>query len=112
MTIGERIRSRRLELDMTQEELEYKCGYKSKISINKIELGRDNRTIKAEKAMLFAEALQCPISYLMGWDYEPEQQIANTESIEMIAAFTELEPKNKVIIKRLIDDLIATHTTK
>ena len=39
MTIGERIKARRDELGMSQEELAHKIGYKSKTSINKIELG-------------------------------------------------------------------------
>ena len=37
MTIGERIKLRREELQMTQEELAQKLGYKSRSSINKIE---------------------------------------------------------------------------
>ena len=37
--IGRTIRNRRIELGMSQEELAYKCGYKSKSSINKMEMG-------------------------------------------------------------------------
>lgn len=47
MTIGERIRNRRIELNMTQEELAKKAGYKSRSSINKIELSRDSNPFKA-----------------------------------------------------------------
>ena len=39
MTIGQRVKIRREELGMSQEELAKKIGYKSKSSINKIELG-------------------------------------------------------------------------
>lgn len=38
MTIGERIKKRRLELGMTQDELAKKLGYKSRSSVNKLEL--------------------------------------------------------------------------
>ena len=38
MTIGQRVKIRREELGMSQEELAKKIGYKSKSSINKIEL--------------------------------------------------------------------------
>lgn len=38
MSIGQRIKSRREELGMSQEDLAHKIGYKSKSSINKIEL--------------------------------------------------------------------------
>lgn len=36
-TLGQRIRNRRLELDMTQDELSKKMGYKNKSTIGKIE---------------------------------------------------------------------------
>lgn len=35
--IGQRVKERRLQLGMTQEELAHKMGYKSKSTINKIE---------------------------------------------------------------------------
>ena len=38
MTVGERIAARRKDLNMTQEELARKLGYKSRSSVNKIEL--------------------------------------------------------------------------
>lgn len=37
--IGQRIKQRRIELGMTQEELAHKMGYASKTTINKIENG-------------------------------------------------------------------------
>lgn len=39
MTIGEKIAQRRTELGMSQMQLAIKIGYKSRSSINKIELG-------------------------------------------------------------------------
>ena len=38
MTIGQRIKIRREELNMSQDDLAKKVGYKSRSSINKIEL--------------------------------------------------------------------------
>lgn len=55
MTIGERIKLRREELQMTQEELAQKLGYKSRSSINKIELGGNELTQR--KIMDIAHAL-------------------------------------------------------
>lgn len=40
MNIGERIRKCRENLDMTQEELALKLGYKSRSSVNKVENSR------------------------------------------------------------------------
>lgn len=71
MTIGERIKYRREELKMSQEELAYKLGYKSRSSINKIELGANNLTQSKIKAI--ADALDTTPSYIMGWD-EPTKQ--------------------------------------
>lgn len=65
MTIGERIKNRREELGLTQDELAHKCGYKSRSSINKIELSRD---LPLRKVSLMAEALQTTPGYLMGWE--------------------------------------------
>lgn len=66
--IGQKIMNRRKELQMTQEELAIKLGYKSKSTINKIELGIND--IPQSKVVKFAEALLTTPSYLMGWDDE------------------------------------------
>lgn len=71
MTVGERIKQRRLELNLSQEELAKKVGYKSRSSINKIELARD---LPLRKVELMAKALDTTPGYLMGWEdpIEPE----------------------------------------
>ena len=51
---------------MTQDELAKKLNYKSRSSINKIELGQQN--LGQRKIMLIAEALNTTPSYIMGWD--------------------------------------------
>jgi len=61
-----RIKEKRQELGMSQEELAEKVGYKSKSSINKIELGIND--IPQSKIMEFAKALKTTPAYLMGWD--------------------------------------------
>lgn len=64
--IGKRIKDLRTELNMTQEELASKCGYKSRSTINKIELGIND--IPQSKIVLFAEALGVSVSNLMNWE--------------------------------------------
>lgn len=66
MKFFERIRSRREELGMSQDELAKKIGYKSRSSINKIEIGEND--IPQSKIKAFAEALQTTPAYLMGWE--------------------------------------------
>ena len=74
MTVGQKIKARREELKMSQEELAQKCGYKSRSSINKIEMSRD---LPLKKVKLMANALDLPVSYLMGWDEECYNVAAN-----------------------------------
>lgn len=69
MTIGERIRHRRIELNMTQDELAKKVGYASRSSINKIEAARE---LPSRKIVAMAKALECSPSYLMGWIAEDD----------------------------------------
>lgn len=66
MDIGERIKRRREELGMTQDELARAAGYKSRSSINKIEI--DGRGIPQPKIEALAKALKVTPAYLMGWE--------------------------------------------
>mgnify|MGYP003594759834 CR=1 FL=1 len=64
MTIGQRVKIRREELGMSQEELATKVGYKSKSSINKIELGF--RVLTQSKIKVILNVWETPPSYIMG----------------------------------------------
>ena len=64
--IGKNIARRRTELGLTQEELAFLMGYKSKTSINKIEKGIND--IPQTKIVKFAEVLRTTPAYLMGWE--------------------------------------------
>lgn len=62
-TIGERIRKKRIESNLTQEQLAQKMGYKTRGSINKIE--NDVTELTPSKIKRLAEIFNCPISYLI-----------------------------------------------
>lgn len=64
--IGERIRDRRIELGMSQDELAEKMGYKSRSTIAKIEKGV-NDVVQAN-IVKFAEVLNTSVAHLMGWE--------------------------------------------
>lgn len=64
--IGKRIRQKREELKITQEELAAELGYKSKTTIAKIENGTND--IVQSKVVEFARALNTTVAFLMGWD--------------------------------------------
>lgn len=63
MTIYEKIRKRRIELGMSQQELAMKTGYQTRGAINRIESGC--RDISQSKIMAFATALDLPIAFLL-----------------------------------------------
>ena len=66
LEIGERIKIQREKLKMSQDELAKRIGYKSRSSINKIELGHYNLTQSKIKAI--ADALETTPAYIMGWE--------------------------------------------
>ena len=76
-TVGDRIREKREELGMTQEELSKKLGYKSRSSVNKMENARE---LPLKKVTMMADVLGCSPSYLMGWDEEVNIQSTISKS--------------------------------
>ena len=68
MSIGENIKKRREELDMTQTELAKRVGYADKSSISKIEKGKTD--VFQSDVVKIAKILQTTPAYLMGWTKE------------------------------------------
>lgn len=66
--LGCRIRSRRLAIGMSQEELAQKAGYNSRSSISKIELGETD--LPYSNFLLVAKALGVRPSHLIGFENE------------------------------------------
>lgn len=62
--LAARVKSRRQELGWSQEELAKKMGYKSRTSINKIEMGR---AVSQKIIIRLAEVLDTSPAWLMGW---------------------------------------------
>ena len=91
MTIAERIRKRRIELDLSQEELANILGYKSRSSINKLEQGKAD--IPQSKIIPFSKALRCSPSYLLG--LETEEQFKRNDTLTDI--ILELRCNNKLL---------------
>lgn len=94
MEIGDRIKSRREELGMSQEELAKKVGYKSRSSVNKIET--DGRGLPQNKIVMFAKALQTSPAYLMGWIDIAEENKPTKKELDL---FRKNTYENLVIIE-------------
>lgn len=115
--IGKRIKNRRIELGMSQDELAEKMGYRSRSTIAKIEKGVND--VVQGNIVKFAEVLQTSIAYLMSWDEEIEEkpvemaerhfEIMMDEDInEIFEEFKSLDPSKKKIVKDLIHNLAKT----
>ena len=94
LEIYKRIRARREELGISQEELAKRMGYKSRSSINKIEKGEND--IPQSKIVAFAKALRTTPEALMGWEQSPAP--ASDE-------LPDLTPKDEREITRMMDDM-------
>ena len=98
-TIGDRIRLRREQIGMSQAELAALSGYKSRASINKIELGE--RDVRQNKIKAIADALHTSPSYLMGWEEAEEEEDkkaapAMSEGVKkLIDVISQLTPENQ-----------------
>ena len=66
MTIGQRIKERRKELGLSQEELANRLGNKSRASVCTVE--RDKEDLTTTRIRQYAEALETTPAHLMGWD--------------------------------------------
>ena len=102
MEIGERIRRRREELDMTQDDLARAAGYKSRSSINKIEV--DGRGLPQKKIADIAKALKVTPSYLMGWEDEDVAELTAMQE-EAIEKFLMLSFEHQTVVRSIIDTL-------
>ena len=87
MEIGERIKARREELGMSQDELARMVGYKWRSSINKIELG--GQRLPQKKIVEIARALRVTPSYLMGW--EDNVYIDDNGETQLVAELTAVQ---------------------
>lgn len=80
--IGEMIKKRREQLGISQDELAKKLGYKSRSSINKMELGLQD--VPQRKVKDFAKVLSVSIGYLL----EDDQKQINDNLIPIYSALS------------------------
>lgn len=113
-SIGYRIKTRREELDLSQDELARRLGYKSRSSITKIE--KDGRELPQKKIADIARVLQTTPAYIMGWEEEQKKNDVQTNIVVRIrydADFAEavhnlylLDSEKFASIKQLLKTLV------
>lgn len=100
--LGQRIKRRRESLGMTQESLAFAVGYKSRTSINKIELGKTD--IVQSTVIDIANALGTTPAYLMGWEVDPDKLPIQQECIESNLVLDQQEQKLVTTYRALNDE--------
>ena len=111
--IGQRVKTRREELEMSQEDLAKLLGYKSRSSINKIELGKAD--IRQKDVPRFAKALNTTVSYLMNFDAEIiEDRIdtLNNKESTLIENYRLLNDDGQLQLLQRSDELIKLGYTR
>lgn len=88
--IGKKIKNRRKEIGMSQDELADRMGYKSRSTIAKIEKGVNDVT--QTNIVKFAEVLNTSLAYLMGWEERVEEKPVETAN-KLADLFLRLEFK-------------------
>ena len=96
--IGKKVKTRREELGLTQEELAKKLGYKSKSTINKIE--KDINDVNQTNLVRLATALDVDVTYFIDAD------VPNENTAVFIETYSRLSDTDKSQIMRYMRFLL------
>lgn len=100
MTIGERIRQRRIELGMSQDELAKRLGYKDRSTISYIEKNGGN--LQMSKVEEIAKILEMPPEVLMGWGESEDEVVLTSREQKMLALFRTLNADGQEVAFTMI----------
>lgn len=101
--LGDMIKKRREQIGMSQDELAQKVGYKSRSSINKIELNKQDLT--QSQVTKIANALNVPVGYLLGDKIETPKS-TNSLSIDeqsLIEKYRQLKEDGKEMVNMVLN---------
>lgn len=104
MTIGDRIKELRNQLDLTQSDLAELVGL-TYIQIGRYEKNKSNPS--ADVLQKLAVALHTTTDYLMNGNTQQVQaQLADRELLQQFKAVEKLNPEDKHLVKTFIDAFI------
>lgn len=103
MSMADRIKEKRLQKGLTQEELAEKLGLQ-KSAVAKYENGRVEN-IKRSTIAKMSEILECSPTYLMGLEEKPS--LLTADDARLIKKYHRLSDANKQVVLNLIDSLLA-----
>lgn len=106
MSIGERIKKRRMEMKISQRDLASKLGYSDHTTVTRIEAGKVD--LSQSRLKQFASVLDVSVGYLMGWEENPEEvgvlaalAISDPRIKELVSSYMSLDESDKNIITNL-----------
>lgn len=97
MTLGNRIRSRRKELGITQTKLAEAIGCSDKSSISLIENGKAD--VSTEQLLALTEYLDVPVTWLLG--IEPEKVFLH-ELDPLVTAYKHADKETQLVVRRIL----------
>ena len=111
MTIGERIKQKRMEKGWSQRDLAAKMNYSNHSTIGKIESGKVD--IPQSRIVQFAEVLGVSVAYLMGWEQVQKKNDtlsdvvvrmrSDNEFMSVIKGLNQLTPVQLASVKQVVD---------
>lgn len=109
MTIGERIKHRRIELGLSQEDLAKRLGNKSRASVCTVE--KDKEDLTTDRIRKYAKALETTPAYLMGWDDFTDEVTKGkvdldemNHAMHMYELYKKSSPKVQSMVEYLLDE--------
>ena len=98
MHIGEKIKSRRQELQWSLQDLADKMGYANKSTIARIESGIID--VPQSKVVKFAEVMGVTVGYLMDWEQEQKKPTIEddelSDNMKKLIDFAKSVPEDKI----------------
>lgn len=112
MTIGERIRARRLALKWSQRDLAERMGYKNHSVVARAESGQVD--LPQSRVLQFAEVLGVTPGYIMGWEQEPEDMgalaamvLKDPGLLNLAKNYLILDESDRATVAALVESLAA-----
>lgn len=107
--VGQRIKDKRLEAGMSQDSLAKKCGYASRSSINKIELGINSITTQTLQDIATALGVE-PVYFLQDGEAESTEAFRNRvfqENRVLFDLIDKVSDEDKVTIEKIIKGFVS-----
>ena len=104
MTVADKVKARREELGLSQEELASRLGLKSRSSITRLEKLGDDISMKDVERL--SEALNCSKLFLMGWQDDPNVTELEREH-QLVALYSQLKERDKELIDSMLKTLLS-----